>query len=103
MKDRRDRLYPVNKPWAGADHEGVPVDGPHRNAGERRHHGRGLRRGARQVVPARRDQDQVGLGGGDLRPGEGSGALPRAGRDRLVSLSGRGDKDMDTASKYFGV
>ena len=43
VQDRGDGLYPVDEAGARADHEGVCVDGPHRDACQRccRDHGLG--------------------------------------------------------------
>ena len=72
----------------GADHEGVGVDGPHRDAGQRGCHGRGLGDRARQVVAARGDDGQVRLGSGDFRPGQRLGSAAGPGRDRLAARRG---------------
>jgi hypothetical protein len=93
VQDRRDRLNAVDKPRAWPYHQGVRVDRPHRNAGQRRRHGGGLGHRARQVETAWRDDDQVGVGGGDFRPGELFGASPAAGRDRLAARRGHQVRD----------
>jgi hypothetical protein len=88
VHDRGDGLDAVHEAGTGADHEGVGVDGPHRDAGQRGRHGRSLGDRARQVVAARGDDGQVGLGGGDLRPGQRLGSAARPGRDRLAARRG---------------
>ncbi len=80
---RGQRLDAGDQPGAGVDHDPVLADRPHRHAGQRGRDHAGPADGARQVVPARRDDDHgSGLARGSPPSWSGPTARRLRGRHR---------------------
>src|SRR5262245_2796620 len=85
MQNGRDRLDAVDQARPRSDHDPVGVDRPHLRTGETFPDRHSLHDRAVEVEPARRHQNDVRFGVGELGPGRLDRPGPGAGGDRLTA------------------